>query len=98
MESKPINEEDQKLLSKILAFKQSLSEEHDIDLVISAVRKDSEFPLVAYHGDMIRYTALASTVAKELRDRVIAAIDGTSRDEVRIPEHEEIHGSGSGSK
>lgn len=98
MEIKPMSKEDKKLLTKILDFKNELAKEFDIDLVFSAIKKDSEYPIVVYHGDTIRYTALSSTVAKELRGRIIAAIDGTDRDEVRIPEHKEVHGSSIGTE
>lgn len=72
------NEERSEFVNKILNLKKSfLEKQPNIKcLVITALEDDSDQPVVVYHGDQLEYTALADTVAKVLRKRVIDRIGG----------------------
>ena len=72
------NEEQPNMIDKILSLKENLLDDcKDIrSLVITAIKEDSDQPVVIYHGDQLEYTALAVTVAKVLRQRILNRIDG----------------------
>lgn len=73
-----IKKEHPALVDKILDLRKHLLEDQpNIKcLVITALEEESDQPVVVYHGDQLEYTAVAVTVAKVLRQRVLDRIDG----------------------
>ncbi|MBD3407220.1 MAG: hypothetical protein GF411_13960 [Candidatus Lokiarchaeota archaeon] len=69
---------DEALIDELLAFREILLGKHDDIrcLVFAALRKDSSTPAVVFHGQEVDHTALAVSVATELRNRVMKKISG----------------------
>ena len=92
-----ITEEHPVLVDKILDLrKQLLKDQPNIRcLVITALEEESDQPVVVYHGDQLEYTAMAVTVAKVLRKRILDRVDGN---DVHVHKPQQTLGAGVGTE
>ena len=64
-------------LKDLLAYREEFIKKFPMRcLVFAALPEKSVNPIVVYDGDILDYTALSTTVARELRKRVLERIGG----------------------
>ncbi len=64
-------------LNDLLEYRKKFVEKYDMRcLVFSVLPENDQNPMVVFDGDILDYTALATTVARELRKRILDRIGG----------------------
>ena len=64
-------------LKELLEYREAFIKKYNIRcLLFAALPEKNENPIVVFDGEVLDYTALATTVARELRKRVLDRIGG----------------------